>query len=96
MKYELKLTSIADQQVLNIYIFGAEHFGVVQAEKYYDGLMGHIDDICDNPFAYVRSDDIKPEHRRSVYKSHSIYYRVSGDLVEVMAVIGRQDFAKVL
>lgn len=91
MNYSLKFTKDADQQILDIYLFGAEQFGVVRAEAYYDGLMEHMYRLCENPFAYVRVPDLKRVHRRSVYKRHTIYYRVEENLVEIIAVIGRQD-----
>jgi toxin ParE1/3/4 len=36
-------------------------------------------------------DDIRAGYRRSVCGIDSIYYRVQGDSVEIMAIIGQQD-----
>lgn len=36
-------------------------------------------------------EDIREGYRRSVYRSHSIYYRVEGDYVEVMRILSKQD-----
>ena len=96
MKYTLKISTRADQDLIDIYLYGATVFGIVQAEAYYDELKEHLYDLCDFPFAYVRAYDIKYDYRKSVFKSHSVYYRIADDTVEIMAVIGRQDIELVL
>lgn len=36
-------------------------------------------------------DDIRPGYRRSVCGVDSIYYRVVGDVVEIIRILGQQD-----
>ena len=36
-------------------------------------------------------DDIRAGYRRSVCGADSIYYRVQGDTVEILAIVGQQD-----
>jgi len=43
------------------------------------------------PLAYPAVDEIRVGFRRSVCGAASIYDRVAGDTVEVMAIIGQQD-----
>jgi toxin ParE1/3/4 len=40
---------------------------------------------------YPAVDDIREGYRRSVCGVDSIYYRIEGETVEIMAIIGRQD-----
>jgi toxin ParE1/3/4 len=40
---------------------------------------------------YQAVDDIREGYRRSVCGVDSIYYRVDGDIVEIMAILGQQD-----
>jgi toxin ParE1/3/4 len=40
---------------------------------------------------YPAVDDISEGYRRSVCGVDSIYYRIEGETVEIMAIIGRQD-----
>jgi toxin ParE1/3/4 len=42
-----------------------------------------------DPVAAV--DDIRAGYRRSVCGADSIYYRVQGDTVEILAIVGQQD-----
>jgi len=44
-----------------------------------------------NPILYQAVDEIREGYRRSVRGIDSIYYRVDGDTVEIMAIFGQQD-----
>jgi len=90
--YELKISAAADRDLATLYEYGFVHWGEDRADLYYDALIDHFQRLCDNPFLYPAADDIRPGYRRSICGVHSIYYRVTDTAVEVMAVIGRQDF----
>lgn len=68
-----------------------EEFGELQADRYYEALIQRFGDIAEAPYKYQSVDHIRENYRRSVCGVDSIYYRVSGDLTEVMRVFGRQD-----
>jgi toxin ParE1/3/4 len=38
----------------------------------------------------------KEGYRRSLYGNDRIYYRINGNIVEIMAIIGRQDMLDLL
>jgi toxin ParE1/3/4 len=40
---------------------------------------------------YQTVDDIREGYRRSVCGVDSIYYRIVGDTVEIMCILGQQD-----
>jgi toxin ParE1/3/4 len=90
--YKLKLSEVADRDLSALYEYGFVQWGEERADLYYDALTDHFRQLCDNPFLYAAADEIRPGYRRSICGVHSIYYRVADDTVEVMAVIGRQDF----
>lgn len=91
MTYKLKISASADHDLDAIYEYGFKHWGEEQADIYYDGLINHFDQLCENPFIYATVDDIRAGYRRSICGVHSVYYRVTQDEVEVMAIIGRQN-----
>ena len=70
---------------------GVREFGVPQADLYYAALTLRFDDIADTPYKYPAVDHIREGYRRSVCGVDSIYYRMSGNQVEIMRVLGRQD-----
>jgi len=47
--------------------------------------------IAKDPFLFPSVDYIKKGYRRGVSGVDSIYYRINGDIIEIMAIIGRQD-----
>ena len=93
-KYELVLE--AEDDLANIFGYGLEKFGLVQSDRYRDGLLAHFQKIADNPLLYQAVDHIHHEHRRSVYQSHSIYYRITGQGVTILRILGRQGPTKAL
>lgn len=74
-----------------IYWRGVEDFGEFQAERYYEALFQRFDEIAEAPYQYQAVDHIREGYRRSVCGVDSIYYRLSGEVVEIMRVLGRQD-----
>ncbi len=87
--YRLNLE--AEKDVRRLYRFGIETFGLERADRYFDGLFERFDQLAEKPRLYRAVDDIRPGYRRSVYGAHSIYYRVNGDVIEIMRVLGRED-----
>ena len=74
-----------------IYWRGVEEFGELQADRYYEALFQRFDDIAEAPYKYPSVDHIREGYRRSVCGVDSIYYRLNGELTEIMRVLGRQD-----
>ena len=89
-----KLNDRAKDDLECLYEHGILSFGLDQANSYYDGLFDRFSNIADNPELWQSVDYIRVGYRRSVYASHSIYYRVNGGTVEVMRILGKQDFRK--
>ena len=74
-----------------IYRRGVLEFGEDQADRYFSALFERFDEIADHPFRYPAVDDVRLGYRRSVCGVDSIYYRVVGNGVEIMRILGRQD-----
>ena len=89
MRY--KLSNEAKSDLARIYWRGVEAFGELQAERYYEALFQRFYDIVEAPYKYQAVDYIREGYRRSVCGVDSIYYRMDGEIVEVMRVLGRQD-----
>ena len=87
-----KLTEDAKEDLRCIYRYGVIKFGEAQADLYYDTLVKHFEQIADNPYLYQAVDHIRKGYRRSVCGVDSIFYRVVDDTVEIVSILGRQDF----
>lgn len=92
-----RLSNVAKEDLIRIHHCGVEKFGMAQADKYFDSLFEYFEIISQRPFAFESVDYIRQGYRRCVYGSDSIYYKVANDgIVEIMAIIGRQDLNNAL
>lgn len=85
------LSEKADQDVERLFIYGIKEFGLLQAEKYMEGLIERLDKILCAPSLWPEVEVLGKPYRRSVYVSHSIYYRVEGDDIFVVRILGHED-----
>ena len=86
-----KLSNAAKDDLIRIHHFGVENFGIEKADKYFNTFFDYFDIIAQQPFAFESIDFIKKGYRRCPCGVDSIYYRINDELVEIMAIIGRQD-----
>ncbi len=89
-----KLNEEAEEDLERLYEHGILSFGLDQADRYYDGLIEHFYKLAENPYLWQAVDSIRLGYRRSVYGSDSIYYRITGNTVEIMRILGSQDVKK--
>lgn len=80
------------EDLIRIHHFGVEKFGVKQADKYFNEFFNYFDRIASNPFAFETVDHIREGYRRCPCGSDTIYYRIVHDKVEIMSIIGQQDY----
>ncbi len=88
------LTNEAEKDLEEIALYGIEKFGIVKASEYHSGLEEQFEKIATNPKHGQRVDHVLQGYRRSVYVSHSIYYKVRPEDVLIVRVLGRQDARK--
>lgn len=86
-----RLTNVAKEDLIRIHQYGLEKFGETQADKYIDTLFDYFEVIAQQPYSFESVDHIKQGYRRCVCRADSIYYRINDDIVDIMAIIGRQD-----
>ncbi len=86
-----RLTEDAKDDLFRIYQRGLREFGEEKAEAYFNAFFQRFELLANQPLAYPSVEDIRVGYRRSVCGADSIYYRVQGEIVEIMAIIGQQD-----
>jgi toxin ParE1/3/4 len=91
-----KLTNEAKEDLIRIHQYGVERFGMAQADKYFNSFFKYFDIIAQQPYSFESVDFIRNKYRRCACGSDSIYYRITNDIVEIMAIVGRQDLENVL
>ena len=91
-----RISNEAKDDLIHIYRYGVIRFGEAQAEKYFSELYDQFESIAFHPDHYQALEHIKPGYRRCPYKSDNIYFRFENDVVEIMAIVGRQDIGSKL
>lgn len=87
-----RLSNEAKEDLIRIHHYGVAKFGMQQADKYFETFFQYFDIIVENPYSFEAVDYIKIGYRRCVCGADTIYYKINYDVVEIMAIIGSQDF----
>ena len=90
--YHYKLSIEAEDDIIRIFEYSLRQFGVLQAVKYYDMLFECFNKIASNPFMFPVNTNYKKIDRYCVCGVDTIYYNIIGDEIEIVTIIGRQDF----
>ena len=93
-RYEL--AKAADRDFENIFNYGIDTFGLVQALNYQNGITKRFEELAEQPKLYAIVDHILAGYRRRVYQSHSIYYKVEPTRIFIVRILGQHDPHKAL
>lgn len=94
---KLEFSVRAEEDLIEIYIYGASKFGVTQAERYYLGLQNAFDLICRHPAMARERREFNPPVRVHFHDSHVIAYIANPENVFIVRVVdARQDWARIL
>lgn len=86
-----KLSDEAEADLIRIHQHGVRHYGEQKADQYFYAFFERFEKLAKNPHFYPAVDHIREDYRRSVCGVDNIYYRIEGDKIEIMAIIGRQN-----
>ncbi|MCX2681303.1 type II toxin-antitoxin system RelE/ParE family toxin [Galbibacter sp. EGI 63066] len=86
-----KISKEAESDLIRIHRYGVKKFGETQADAYFFAFFDHFERISDNPYQFPSADYIRTGYRYCACGVDTIYYRIVGDVVEIMTIIGRQD-----
>jgi toxin ParE1/3/4 len=93
---DYRLSNEAKNDLIRIHQHGVKKFGEVQADKYFNTFFDYFNMIAERPFSYESADNIKEGYRRCVCGADSIFFRVDDKVVEIMAIVGRQDITGII
>ena len=91
-----RLSNSAKEDLIRIHHFGIKKFGEAQADKYFEDFFEHFEIIASNPFQFEAVDFIKKGYRRCPCGSDTIYYKISKNTVDIMAIVGKQDIDDII
>ncbi len=93
---DYKLSNVSKNDLIRIHRYGVKKFGMVQADKYFDSFFEYFNIIAQSPYSFESVDFIKKGYKRCICGTDSIYYKINGNIIEIMAIVGRQDLKNIL
>lgn len=90
--YKYHLSFEAEEDIVRIFEYGLGRFGLQQANKYYDMLFDCFTKIASNPFMFPVVTKYRDVDRFCVCGVDTIYFNIKGNEIEIITIIGRQDF----
>jgi toxin ParE1/3/4 len=93
---DYRLSNAAKEDLIRIHHYGIGRFGVIQADKYFNAFFDYFEIIAERPYSFESVDYIRKGYRRCPYGSDTIYFRITDNVVEIMAIIGMQDLNNLL
>lgn len=86
-----KITLIAEQDLIGIYTYTLQKWGVVKAEKYIKNLYDRFNWLADNPMLGINQEAIKIDYRSYFEGSHSIFYLIDKKSIEIIGIIHQNE-----
>ena len=77
----------AQRDIRSIHLFGARHWGDAQADAYQATLTKAADLLREYPLIGRARDDLGAGLRSWPVEHHVPYYRINGDVVEVVRIL---------
>ena len=84
MSYQLSFA--AEQDLINMYLEGAENFGRAQADAYQNRIDGVIHLLAANPEMARLRTEVSPPVRVHPILSHVIIYEIDGEGITIVRV----------
>lgn len=90
------LSRQAEQDLIDVFLVGAERFGLLQAEAYHGLLASTFAFLADNPKVARLRVEIDPPVRIHPVQAHLVVYRVDddGEVFVIRVRHGHEDWAQ--
>ena len=84
---EYRLAPAAERDLENIWRYTLDQWGLDQADRYTDLLVGAFEALAQSPNTVQACGDIRPGYRRHRVGRHVIYIRPSNDEIVVVRIL---------
>ena len=91
-----QLTNRAEHDLIDIFSYGIEQFGLIQAQNYSIELADCFDLIAKNPHIGREAKSIAKNVRRHEHKSHTILYEQTEFGVLILALVHSRNISKLV
>lgn len=87
MATNLRKQHQAEQDLIEIWLYTADQWGDIQADKYLDHLNGVLQKLVTNPHLGKDCGHIRTGYRKLTVSPHAIYYYLSENTIEIVRVL---------
>ena len=87
---EIHKYALAEQDIINIWIYSFENWGLVQADTYHGQLDNAFSLIANNPSIGVACDIVREGYRKYAVNRHLIWYYFSDTTLYIVRVLGEE------
>ncbi len=92
MPLPVRVSALAEADLIGIWRYTAERWGSEQADVYLDGFEAAFRRLAAQPAMGARRDAVREGYRVLFVGDHAVYYRVTAAAVQVIRVLhGRMD-----
>lgn len=74
--FNLSVTPTAESDLIGIWVYTCEEWGVDQADKYLDQLEAGMQQLINHPSLGANYAHVLPGYRRLQVEHHAVFYRV--------------------
>ena len=78
---------LAEQDIADIWIYGADRWGVDQADRYFDGMVTLFDLLSEQPEIARLRDEFRPPVRIHSYGAHVVVYEMVETGIAIIRVL---------
>lgn len=90
--HQLVIAPAAKNDLKEIYQYGLRQWGQAQSESYLSTIKNQVWLLTQQPLMGTERPELLPDTRSLPIASHTLFYRVIADRVEIIRVLhGRQD-----
>lgn len=87
-----RLSKAADRDLKRLFTASLVQFGRLQADLYYDGIVGTLNALAERPLIARERIEYGPGIRMHPFRSHVIVYRIVRVDIQIIRILhGRQD-----
>ncbi len=80
----------AENDLVDIWIYSFNQWGVAQADKYIDQLDEGLRFLADNPLVGIDCEHIRKGFFSYPIKKHTVFYKIESKILRVIRVLGAE------
>ncbi len=84
---EIHKQALAEEDLISIWCYTFEKWGVELADDYLDQLNEGIAMLAENPRIGTNIDQLRQGYRRYHIKHHMVYYRINPGQIEIVRIL---------